>query len=107
MALVEVLDLTNGQIEEGHAITDFDDGLWSNATHGSTETTVELEDSELAEDGSIWLRLDVVVCDNLVWLWWRNAVPVPVNSSISKQCPLEENIRVQTYKVLPLALSLR
>jgi hypothetical protein len=75
--LVEVLDLTNGQIEERHAIANLNDRLWTDATHGGTKTTVELEDRKLAKDGSIWLWGEVIIGNDLVSLWWRNAVPVP------------------------------
>lgn len=42
---VEVLDLSNTEIQESHSLSDFNDGFGSNATHGGTETSVELQDS--------------------------------------------------------------
>jgi hypothetical protein len=44
------LNLPNGQVKESHALPNFNDGLGSNTTHGSTETTVQLQDSKLVED---------------------------------------------------------
>ena len=46
---VQVLDLTNRQVQEGHALTNLDDRLGSDASHRGPEATVELEDSELGE----------------------------------------------------------
>ena len=47
---VEVFNLADRQVEEGHAVTDLNDGLGTNATHGGTETTVELDNSQLVEE---------------------------------------------------------
>jgi len=46
---IEVLDLADGEVEEGHAITNFNDGFRANTTHRCTKTTVELDNSELLE----------------------------------------------------------
>ncbi|KAI6770229.1 hypothetical protein HG530_004858 [Fusarium avenaceum] len=47
---VEVFNLSHGKVEEGHAITDLNDGLGTNTTHGGSQTTVELENSQLAKE---------------------------------------------------------
>ena len=47
---VEVLDLADREVEEGHAVADLDDGLGTDATHGGTETTVELDNSQLVQE---------------------------------------------------------
>lgn len=47
---VEVLDLADAQIQEGHSLSDFNDRLWADASHSSTETTVQLEHCKLAQD---------------------------------------------------------
>ena len=39
---VQELDLTDGEVEERHAVADLDDRLGTDAAHGGTETTVEL-----------------------------------------------------------------
>lgn len=46
---VEVFDLADGKVQERHAITDFNDRLWSNATHRGTQATIELENSKLVQ----------------------------------------------------------
>ena len=47
---VEVLDLADAEIQEGHSLSDFNDRLWADASHSSTETTVKLEYCKLAQD---------------------------------------------------------
>lgn len=73
---VEELDLADGQVKERHAIADLNDGLGANAAHGGTETTVELEDGELAKELDRLGVAKAVVVDNLLGLGGRNAVPV-------------------------------
>ncbi len=50
---VEMLDLSHREVEEGHALADLDDRLGAGASHGGTETTVELEHGELVEDRGV------------------------------------------------------
>ena len=76
---VEILDLSDGQIQEGHAIANFDDRLRTHATHRCTEATVELENSELAEESDRLGVGELIVVNNLVLCWWGNAVPIPMN----------------------------
>jgi hypothetical protein len=73
---VEVFDLADRQVKERHAFTDFDDGLGADATHGSSETTIELENSELVEkfDGGRVAKL--VVVNDLARLGRSDALPV-------------------------------
>lgn len=73
---VEILDLSHGKVEEGHAITDFDDGLGTDATHGGSQTTVELENSELVEELDRLGVGKVLVVDNLALGGRGNAIPV-------------------------------
>lgn len=47
---VEMFDLADSQIEESHLILDFESALRTGHAHGSTETTIDLEDCELVED---------------------------------------------------------
>lgn len=61
--LVEVLDLAHRQVEEGHALAHLDDRLGSNTAHGSTETTIELEDGKLVEDRGVDAIEDLVGAD--------------------------------------------
>ena len=72
---VEMLDLTNRKIEEGHALTDLDDRLGTGAAHGGTEATVELEDGELVEDGRVGGLAELVVRGDLLGRWGLNLVP--------------------------------
>ena len=73
---VQVLNLTNGQIQEGHAFTDFNDGLGAHATHGGTKTTVELDDGQLVQELHRGLGAQVIVVDDLVGRRRVDAVPV-------------------------------
>lgn len=73
---VEVLDLADRQVEEGHAVTDLNDGLGSNAAHRGTETSVELEDGELAQELNGLSVGEVLVVDDLALGGRGNAVPV-------------------------------
>jgi hypothetical protein len=81
---VEVLDLADRQVEEGHAVTDLNDGLGSNTTHGSTKTSVELEDGELAQELNRLGVGEVLVVDDLALGGRGNAVPVAVASLLAK-----------------------
>ena len=72
---VEVLDLTDGKIKEGHAVTDFDDGFGSDAAHGGTKTTVELDNSEFVQELDrirVWKN---VVLNDLICMRRLDAVP--------------------------------
>ena len=75
---VEVLDLSDSEIEEGHAVTDFDNGFWTNATHGGTETTIELEDGKLAQEIDCLGVREIAIVNNLANGWWCNALPVTI-----------------------------
>lgn len=73
------LDLPDAQVEESHALSDFDDGLGSDATHRGTETTIELENGELVEDGGlVGGGLELGVGDDLLGRGRLNAVPLAV-----------------------------
>ena len=73
---VEVLDLTDGKVEEGHAIADLNDGLGTDAAHGGTETTVKLEDGELVKELNRLGVAKAVVVDDLLGLGGRDLLPV-------------------------------
>lgn len=75
---VEVFNLTDRQVEEGHAVTDLNDGLGSDATHGGTQTSVELEDSELVQELDGLGVGKVLVVDDLSLGGRGNAVPVTI-----------------------------
>lgn len=75
VAAVEVLDLADGHVKERHAITDLDDRLGTNATHGGTKTTVELENSKLVEEANRLGVGQVLVIDDLASSGRSNAVP--------------------------------
>jgi len=73
---VEVLDLADGEIEEGHAIADLNDGFGTNTAHGGTKTTVQLEDSELVEELNRLGVTKAVVVDDLLGLGRGDLLPV-------------------------------
>jgi len=73
---VEVLDLADGQVKERHAVANLDDGLGADAAHGGTETTVELQDGELAEELNRLRVAEAVVVNNLLGLGRGDALPV-------------------------------
>jgi hypothetical protein len=50
------LNLPNGQVKESHTLPNLNDGLGSNTTHGSTKTTVQLQNSKLVEDCRVNIR---------------------------------------------------
>ena len=51
VGLVQVLDLLNSQVQKVQSRSDGNHRLGSSAAHGSTETTVELDDDQLVEEG--------------------------------------------------------
>jgi len=79
VGLVEVLNLPNGQVEEGHAVPDLDDGLGSDTAHCGTETTVELEHGQLVKNGRVNIVEDLVGLD-LLWLRSSDLVPLDLLS---------------------------
>ena len=97
---VEILDLSNGEIEEGHAISDLYDRLGTNATHGSTKTTVELDDSQLVKilNGiAVW---KLVIVDHLLWRWWVDLGPVNgVALGLVVQVSSEESEKVVHFRL--------
>ena len=74
------LDLADREVEESHALADLDNRLGTDTAHGSTETTVELEDGELVEDGRVDLVKDLVGAD---LLGLRGVDLLPVTTTIS------------------------
>lgn len=76
ISAVEVLNLTDGEIEERHAITDLNDGLGTNASHGGTKTTVQLENSKLVKEVDRLGVGEILVVDNLALSRGGNTVPV-------------------------------
>lgn len=73
---VQELNLSHGEIEEGHAVTDLDDGLGADTTHGGTQTTVKLEDGKLAEELDGLGVGKVLVVNDLSLSGRGDAVPV-------------------------------
>lgn len=72
---VEVLDLADGEIQEGHAVTDLNDGLGTDAAHGGTETTIKLDDGQLVEELDGLGVGELVVVDDLARVGRSDAVP--------------------------------
>jgi len=100
---VEVFDLSDRQIEEGHAVTDFDDGFGTNAAHGCTETSIELENGKFVQEPDRFRIGKVVIVDNLVWCRWCNTLPITANY----QSKPSRIIFGEAYSVFPLALSFK
>jgi hypothetical protein len=73
------LNLPNGQVEEGHAVPDLDDGLGSDTAHCGTETTVELEHGQLVKNGRVNIVEDLVGLD-LLWLRSSDLVPLALGT---------------------------
>jgi hypothetical protein len=103
---VEVLDLADRQVEEGHAVTDLNNGLGSNATHGGTETTIELEDGKLAKELSSLSVGKIVVVDNLAGGGGVDAVPVTIEPFISTSFLPIAQIESDIVNIHSVALSL-
>jgi hypothetical protein len=102
---VEVLDLSHRKVEEGHAITDLNDGLGTNTTHGGSQTTVELENSQLVEELDRLGVGKILVVDDLTLSGRGNAIPVSI--ILSANCRSWYISWKEAYTALPLALSLR
>jgi hypothetical protein len=77
---VEVFNLSDGEIEEGHAITDFDNGLGTNAAHGCSKTTIELEDSKLAQETDRLGISELVVVNDLIRRRRGNTLPITTSN---------------------------
>ena len=99
------LDLSNGQIQEGHSITNFDDRFRSNATHRRSESSVELEDGELVEQGGSLAFGEVGVGDDLLLRRRLNFVPITERKIVSTRCIRFED--ESAYIFCPLARSER
>ena len=103
---VEVLDLPYGQVEEGHAVADLDDGLWTNAAHGGAKTAIEFDNGKFVQifDGlGVWQR---VVLDDLVGLWGCNAVPLDhIALGLVVEVPPEEGEEVVHFGLESLPIS--
>ena len=69
------LNLPDRQVQEGHVVPDLDDRLGADTAHRRTETTVELEHSELVKDGRVDVGEDLVLLD-LLGLGRLNPLPV-------------------------------
>jgi len=62
---VQMLDLPDTQVEESHSLTDLDRALrGTRHTHGSTETTIELENNKLIQEVTALSRLGKVIVAN-------------------------------------------
>lgn len=73
---VQVLDLADGKVQEGHAVTDLNDGLGADTAHGCTETTVQLQDGKLVQELDRLRVAQLLVVDDLAGSGGSNAVPV-------------------------------
>lgn len=107
--LVEVLNLTDREVEEGHALTNLNDRLGADTAHGGAETTVELEDSELVKDRRVDIGEDLVGAD-LLGVGGLNLVPVTGKSALAvqqKSCCSLQQARHSTHMRSPLAFSVR
>jgi hypothetical protein len=78
---VQVLNLSDGKIEEGHAVTDFNNGLGADAAHGGSQTAIELENSQLVEELDRLGVGQILVINDLALSRRGNAIPVSKLSS--------------------------
>ena len=78
---VEVLDLSDGEIEEGHVVLDLEGTLRAGHAHRCTKTTVDLENGEFVETGGIFRSNEVCIGDDLVRSGRLDAVPVASGGS--------------------------
>ena len=77
---VEIFNLTDGQIKERHALTDFDNRFGTNTTHRGSETTIKLENSKLGEELGVLGFGKGFIRDNLGGLGGLDTIPIPVKS---------------------------
>jgi len=73
---VEVLDLTNGEVEEGHIVLDLESTLGTGHAHGGSETTVHLENGELGEIGRVLGLREIGIGHDLICSRRLDLVPV-------------------------------
>lgn len=99
--LIKVLNLTDGQVQEGHAIPDFDHGLGTDTSHRSTETTIELEDGKLVKNLWVFGLGKIVVCNDLGGVWWGNTVPIPRLESVTARVLRERHSKLTKSNPLP------
>ena len=77
------LNLSNREIQKGHALAHFNDGFGADATHSRAEPTVELEHGELVEDAGVFSWRQLGVGDHLLWCGRADLVPDAASSNIS------------------------
>jgi len=75
MLRVQVLDLSDTQVEECHAFAHFNDGFRAHTAHGRAETSIEFQDSELVEDGGVLGWRECAVRHYLLFLGRLDLVP--------------------------------
>lgn len=73
---VEMLDLSDGQVEEGHVVLDLESTLRSSHTHGGSETTIDLQDSKLVEVLGVCWRGESGIGNDLVFSRRLDAFPI-------------------------------
>jgi len=95
------LDLPDREIKESHVVSDLNDRLGANTTHGGTETTVELEDGKLVEDVGVNVGEDFVRAD-LFRLGGLDTLPVAGVSWVNQR-----SRSVCAHIFSPLARSVR
>jgi hypothetical protein len=106
---VEVLDLAHSEVEEGHAVADFDGALWPDTAHCRPETAVKLEHSELVQDGRVLRCRQRRVRHDLLGRRRRDAIPFAVRrsrASVPGAIADQQETR-KRYSLWPFALSVR
>jgi hypothetical protein len=73
---VEMLDLSDSQVEEGHVVLDLESTLGSGHAHGGSETPIDLQDSELVEVLGVCWRWESGIGDDLVFSRRLDAFPI-------------------------------
>lgn len=77
---VEIFDLSYREIEKRHALTNLNDGLRTNASHGRAKTTIQFENSELVEILNGFRVCQGLIIDDLISLWRSDMIPVSTKS---------------------------
>lgn len=72
--------MTHSKIKERVALSNLDDGFWSNTSHTSAETAIELEYDKFVEEGSTLSLANVVIVDDLLRLWRLDTIPITIIS---------------------------
>lgn len=100
------LDLSDTEVQKGHAITNFDGTLGSNTAHGGSETTVEFQNGEFVQVRAGLDLGDIVIGYDLVF--WRrpDLVPIDLSTLASLTQPAVEEQEEAAHFVLEVLVAI-